>query len=279
MATLQLVHTRRAPKPPANNLVAQDPGDPAHHRRDRLGEEYPPRTFVPIEWDSGRWPYRTGEFFRGLPEKARTEFEWLAAPVCCQKATVLFTEQQYPRSVLCLLEGRVKLWVDSLDGRRLIVGIAEPGEILGLTAAVSGDRYGMIAESLFSCVVARIDRECFLDFLIRHAVAYRNVAHQLSQEYTRSREQSRMLGLSLTAAAKLARLLVGWCAEGQQTEHGIRIQCALTHQEIGEHIGVSRETVTRTMQELKKRDLVEQRGATLMISNFRGLEIFAGAAC
>ncbi|MGA9670191.1 MAG: Crp/Fnr family transcriptional regulator [Terracidiphilus sp.] len=254
-------------------------GDPTQHRRARLGEEYPPSTFAPIEWDSSRWPYKTGEFFRGLPESARTDFEWLATPVCCQRATILFTEQQLPRSVLCLLEGRVKLWVDSIDGKRLIVGIAGPGEILGLTAAVSGDRYGMTAESLFPCVIARLDRDCFLDFLVRNAVAYRNVARQLSQEHQRSREQLRLLGLSLTAHAKLARLLVGWCAEGQQTENGIRIQCALTHQEIGEHIGVSRETVTRTMQELKKRDLVEQRGATLVVSNFRGLEIFAGAAC
>jgi CRP-like cAMP-binding protein len=214
-----------------------------------------------------------------LPEKVMSEFEWLSGPACCQKGAVLFTEQQLPRTVLCLLEGRVKLSMNSCDGRRLIAGIARPGEILGLTSLISGDRYGMTAESLFPCAIARLDRQCFLEFLLRHPVAYGNVARQLSQEHQRSREQVRMLGLSLNASAKVARLLVTWCAEGQQTAQGIRIQCALTHGEIGEHIGVCRETVTRTLLELKKRELVEQRGATLLVSNFRGLEIYSGAAC
>jgi CRP/FNR family transcriptional regulator len=242
-------------------------------------EEFPKQSLTQLEWDCARWPYKAGEFFKGLPEEAMREFQSLAAPLSTQEATVLFTEQQQPTNVYCLLEGRVKFSINSLDGKRLIVGIANPGEILGLNSVVSGERFGINAETLFPCVMARFNRQCFLDFLSHHAVAYRNVARQLSQELKRNREQSRMLGLTMTAPAKLALLLVEWCAEGQQTEHGIRIQCSLTHGEIGEHIGVSRETITRTLQDLRKRELVEQHGAALVVSNFRGLEIYAGAAC
>jgi CRP/FNR family transcriptional regulator len=57
------------------------------------------------------------------------------------------------------------------------------------------------------------------------------------------------------------------------------IKCSLTHAEIGECIGVARETVSRTLSEFKLRELVEQRGATLVISNVRALEIYADRNC
>jgi CRP/FNR family transcriptional regulator len=85
-----------------------------------------------------------------------------------------------------------------------------------------------------------------------------------------------MVGFALTASIKLARLLVEWCADGRQTERGIRIQCSLTHEEIGECIGVARETVSRTLTDFKNRELVRQHGSTMFISSLRALEIYAG---
>ena len=86
----------------------------------------------------------------------------------------------------------------------------------------------------------------------------------------------RILGLALTAPVKLARLLLQCGAEGQQTEFGARILCSLTHEEIGEYIGTSRETITRNLTDFKKLDLVEQHGATLLIPSLHALEVFAG---
>ena len=101
-------------------------------------------------------------------------------------------------------------------------------------------------------------------------------ARQLSLEHRRSCEQLRILGLTSTAPAKLARLLVEWCADGHHTERGIRIHCPLTHGEIGEYIGASRETVSRTLADFKSRELAEQHGSTLVVLNLRALEIYAG---
>jgi CRP-like cAMP-binding protein len=94
--------------------------------------------------------------------------------------------------------------------------------------------------------------------------------------YKRACEQLRLLGFQLTAPAKLALLLLEWCGEGQRIERGARIHCSLTHGEIGQHIGVGRETVSRILADFKNRELVEQRGATLVISSLRALEIYAG---
>jgi CRP/FNR family transcriptional regulator, cyclic AMP receptor protein len=227
------------------------------------------------EWNDANAPWRAGEFYHCLSPKAISEFESLAAPFCCEGTTALFTEEQEPSSVLFLLEGTVKLSINSGDGRRLILGIAGPGDILGLNASVLGIPYEMTAETQFPCMITSLQRQSFLDFLLRYPVAWQNVARQLSLENKKACERLRTLGLTLTAPARLARLLVEWCANGHQTERGIRIHCSLTHEEIGEYIGASRETVTRALIDFKSRELAEQRGSTLIVMNLLALRFYA----
>ena len=56
---------------------------------------------------------------------------------------------------------------------------------------------------------------------------------------------------------------------------GTRLKVSLTHEEIGECIGTSRETVTRTLSDFKKSQLVDLHGSTMMISNMLALESYA----
>jgi CRP/FNR family transcriptional regulator len=181
--------------------------------------------------------------------------------------------------VLFLLEGKVKVTLNSIDGRRLILAMAGPGDILGLAAVVSGLPYQIAAETQFPSKLTSLSRRIFLDFLVRYPVAGQNVGLQLSQEFSQACEQLSTMGIGATSGTRLARLLLKWCAEGSQTERGMCIKCSLTHAEIGECIGVARETVSRTLSEFKLRELVEQRGATLVISNVRALEIYADRNC
>jgi CRP/FNR family transcriptional regulator len=226
-----------------------------------------------IAWNGTSAKWRAGEFFMFLSHAAIGEFESLASPFSCQENTVLFTEEQEPLRVLFLLEGSVKLSLNSVKGGRLIIGMAGPGEILGLTSAVSGLPYDMTAETQFPCVIAPLPRQSFLDFLIRHPKACLNVACQLSLDHKRACEQLHRIGLSSSAPRKLARLLLEWCGAdgGSKTQ----FHCSLTHEEIGEHIGVSRETVTRTLNYLKTQGLAEQHGSILILPNRTLLETFA----
>ena len=66
----------------------------------------------------------------------------------------------------------------------------------------------------------------------------------------------RTVGLSASVPERLARLLLGWSEPGQKTENSSRCRLSLTHEEIGEFIGASRETVTRTLSSFKHRHLV-----------------------
>jgi CRP/FNR family transcriptional regulator len=213
-----------------------------------------------------------------LSPEAQNELESLKTPFDCPVKTVLFSEEQVPDNILFLLAGQVKLSMNSCAGRRQILGIANPGETLGLASALSGSRYDITAETLSPCRIASIDRENFIGFLARNPSAYKNVARELCLDCARACEQVRRLSLAVTAPAKLARLLLEWCSVGQTTERGTRLLCSLTHGEIGEYIGASRETVTRIFSDFKCQELLESRGSTLIISNRKALEIYAEIA-
>jgi CRP/FNR family transcriptional regulator len=120
-----------------------------------------------------------------------------------------------------------------------------------------------------------VGRAEFLGFLMRHPEAYQTLSEELGREFTLACEQLRTVGLSSSAPEKLARLLLEWSERGQATESGTRFRFSLTHGEIGEFIGASRETVTRTLTIFKSRRLVMFNGSTLTIPNRAALEDFA----
>lgn len=219
---------------------------------------------------------KTGEFLSSLTYQAMVDLQGLQTVSSHPENSVLFEEKQAPYHMFIVLEGQVKLSMNSSDGRRLILRIAKPGEVLGLTSILSGSPYEVTAETLHPCKIASIRRQEFLGFLVRHPAAYESVARELSQDLNRACEQLRTVGLASSAPAKLARLLLGWSASGQQTDQGTRLKLSLTHEEIGECIGASRETVTRTLCDFKHRHLVDLRGSTLMIPNRMALESCAG---
>ena len=133
----------------------------------------------------------------------------------------------------------------------------------------------MTAETIRPCQVAFVRREDFQRFVAKHPEVSQGVARQMTMQYKAACEQLRTVGLSASAQEKLARLLLTWSAGTQQTKEGTRIKVPLTHEEIAEFIGTTRETVTRTLSDFKVRHLVAIQGSTLMIPSRAALESFA----
>jgi CRP/FNR family cyclic AMP-dependent transcriptional regulator len=219
--------------------------------------------------------YRQSEFFSGLSTPAVADLETLLVPVSHPANKVLFSETQSSGSVLVVIEGEVRLSINSTDGRRLSLRIAGAGEVLGLSSTLSGNPYEMTADTLYPAKIAHIARQDFLNFLARHPEAYATVTREVSRSYNLACEQLRMVGLSTSVPERLACLLLRWSESGQKHESPSRCRLSLTHEEIGEFIGASRETVTRTLSVFKNRQLVAQHGCTITIPSRMALESYA----
>ena len=220
---------------------------------------------------------RSERFFCDLPKAALAAFEKIKYSSAVPPGAVLFVEGQAPRGMYVVCRGRIKLSTTSRDGKTLILRIAEPGEVLGLHATVSGKPYELTAEALQASQLNFVKREDFLHFLQEHGDACLRAAQHLSQNCQSAYEMIRSLGLSHSVTEKMARLLLEWSEQGENTKDGVRIKIALTHEEIAQLVGTSRETVTRVLGDFRKQQIAQLRGSTLLIRNKPALEKLVGA--
>jgi CRP/FNR family cyclic AMP-dependent transcriptional regulator len=211
-------------------------------------------------------------FFCQLSAAAVKDFNTIKSAATYPAGALLFLEKQESRGVFVLCAGEVKLSISSSAGKTLILRVAKAGEILGLMATMDAMPYEVTAETLHPCRVAYIHRDDFVHFVAKHPEVYQNAVKQLSTLYSGACDQLRTVGLSASAPEKLARLLLSWSGDAKTTKAGTSIKLPLTHEEIAEFIGTTRETVTRTLSEFKNQHLVALEGSSLMISNRQALE-------
>ena len=219
---------------------------------------------------------RNSNFCCALSKPSLESLDHIKHATAYPEGAIIFVEGQTPRGVYILCQGRAKLMTTNSDGRSLIVKIAQPGDILGLHAVVSGKPYELAVETLQPSQLAYIAREDFLRFLKSHGDACLQAATQLSQECQSAYDVIRSIGLSHSVSEKMARLLLQWSTDAKVVDGAIRLKLSLTHEEMAQLIGTSRETVTRTLSQFKKQRLLELTGSTLVIRNKAALEQLVG---
>ena len=218
---------------------------------------------------------RSGNGFCALPPKSLQALNEIKHVSSYPEGALIFMEGQSARGVYILCQGRVKMMTTHSDGRTFILKIAEPGDVLGLHSVISGKPHEVTVETLQPAQLAFVRRDDFLRFIHDHATACLHAAEHLSRDCEAAYDVIRSIGLSHSASEKLARLLLQWADNGVVASGTIRIKLALTHEEIAQLIGCSRETVTRTLAEFKQKRVLELAGSTLVVRNKPALEQLA----
>jgi len=217
-------------------------------------------------------PHRQERLFCNLSDGAVKRLAGITSSAAYPKGATLFVEGQPARGLFVLCSGRVKLSTCSADGTTLILRISEPGEVLGLPATVTGTCYELTADVIEAGQANFIARTDFLSFLKDSGEAALRVAQQLGETYHSAIAEMRTIALSHSAGEKLARLLLEWASNYPEEKGQVRIELTLTHEEMAQMIGSSRETVTRRLTDFRKKQLLEVTGSTLVIKNKAALE-------
>ncbi len=217
----------------------------------------------------------THGFFCGLSESALQSFNEISHKSTLPAGAILFVEGQSPRGAFILCSGKVNLSTTSREGKILILKTAEAGEALGLSATISGVGYESTAETSTPCQLSFLDRNHLLDLMQSHSEVGSHAAQCLSRDYQSAYRDIHDLVLTRSSAGKLARLLLSHSPTQDSEEAESRIQSAMTHEEMAQRIGSSRETVTRLLSGLKKKRLIRLDGSILVIRDRAALEAMA----
>jgi CRP/FNR family cyclic AMP-dependent transcriptional regulator len=210
--------------------------------------------------------------FSDLPPAVVDALELASLTTSYPTGAVLFAEGQSPRGIFIVRRGRVKLSICGSDGRTLILRIVDSGCPLGVAAVVSGRPYEATAETQEPAEISFIRQSDLLRLMRLHGELALWVTQNISQDYASTCREIRDLILSDSASEKLARLLMGWLDQNTQSKTPSQVKMALTHEEIGQMIGSSRETVSRLLAGFKKQRIIQQSGSTLIIPSRIALE-------
>jgi len=188
---------------------------------------------------------------------------------------ILFVEGQSPRGIYVVCSGKVKLTTTSKDGRVLIFKQADAGDVLGLSAVISGTKYEMNAQTATACQLNFIGRQHVMAMLQKDSEFGVHVALWMSREFQSAYRGMHDLVLARSSSGKLARLLLSSAPPSLKASVESPLRSIMTHEEMAQRIGSSRETVTRLLTDLKKRRLIRLDGPTLIIRDRDGLEALA----
>jgi len=217
--------------------------------------------------------WRRDAFFCQLPSDAITALDSVTFTNVYPEGAILFSEGEIPRGVFLLCHGTAKLSISSGDGKKLITRVADHGELLGVSSCVSGNAHNTSAETLEPSQVNFVRRDDFLRIVASCGPAAMNALRQTSRDCDAGADHIRAIGLSRSAAEKLAHLLLTWCKHhGKSTDAGTRVQVLMTHEDISQIIGTSRETVTRLFRDFREQNIVTVRGSNVIIHNRAALE-------
>jgi CRP/FNR family transcriptional regulator, cyclic AMP receptor protein len=210
-----------------------------------------------------------------LSHEAWSELRRIWHPASFPAGQTVFVEGQPCRGVYFLRQGRAKLSIGSPEGRTLIVRIVGPGEILSLNSCLTGGLHDTTLETTQPTEFAFVRRNDFLQFLTEHKDASYLAGEQLMRDYRGAYELVRSLGLAHSTTQKLARFLLQWADENPAQDGVCHLRSRFTHDEIGQMVGATRETITRGLGLLRKEHVIDFSDAGLLICDRTALEQMA----
>lgn len=217
---------------------------------------------------------RKSGFFCGFSDETLRALNLVSHKSILPAGAILFVEGQAARGLFIICSGKVNLSTTSREGKILILKTVEAGEVLGLSAAISNVGYEATAETATPCQLNFVDRKQILDLLETYKEVGVHVAHCLSRDFQSAYRDIHGLVMTRSSAGKLARLLLSHSAEEDDSAER-RVHATMTHEEMAQRIGSSRETVTRLLSDLKRKQLIRSDGSSLVIRDRCALEALA----
>lgn len=191
-------------------------------------------------------------------------YRGLTAEQVCQARGLLSRHEYAPRAFLfcagepsrrlyVLRAGRVKLTRSLPDGREQILGLCEPGDLLGLDA-LAGECYTHSAQALTPAAACALAYPDLVKVFEQNPAVTLRVLERLRAELARAQRHISELGLK-SATERVASYLLSLVPPGRAVP--VRLSLPLTRQEMAELLGLTVETVSRTMTELARRGVVQ----------------------
>jgi CRP/FNR family cyclic AMP-dependent transcriptional regulator len=213
-----------------------------------------------------------GGFVALLAPDARAALLGLGRVRSYRRGATLLLQGARDDAVFVVLEGRIKVSLDTIDGREVVLAVLGPGDLLGEFEAIEP---GIVSRQASNIALEPVECRVFAaDDLRRFLVAHPAAALELLRLTIRkvyTADRRRVDATALDASHRLAHFLV----ERADAQCELELDIALTQEELASHIASSRESVVRALTALRTRGLIETGRRQITIRDMKGLRAYA----
>lgn len=188
-----------------------------------------------------------------------------------RRREVVYLPGDASRSVFFVCGGRVKICKVTRDGKSLTLGYCGPSEMFGESCLVGVAARTEMAEAVENALLAEIDRGDFERALAVHpALAVGVARHVIARRHDLENKLEALVFRDVSA--KLAEQLIKLADEyGVDDARGKLVAMKITHQELANLIGSTRETVSLTLSQFKRKRLIVTEGRKVILSDLGAL--------
>ncbi len=168
----------------------------------------------------------------------------------------------------------MKLTRTSREGKTLLVRIARPGDVLGLSAALANTQHEVTAQAIELSQIKLFPKGQFLYFIKHHLEGSLHAAESLNHEYNSALNDACRLALSNSIAGRVAHLLLELAnSDGTAQNAQPEIHLPLTHEEVASMLGSSRESITRVLSSFRRTGIISMKTTMVIILRKDALEL------
>lgn len=184
-----------------------------------------------------------------LADSAKNEFDLLfkgGQKKNYKKNVVVISEGESSSSFYLVKSGRVKVFLDDEQGKEIVLSVLGPGEYFGEMSLIDDEARSAGVTTLEDCALVVISRENFRKALLDNPDLSFQIMLGLSKKLRAATKKIGSLAL-MDVYGRVANTLLGLASEQDGT---LVVEQRLTHQEIANMVGASREMVTRIFGDL-----------------------------
>ncbi len=226
--------------------------------------------------DPGKEPDRkaflsTVPLFSGAPERALEVAASVVRPRSFEDGSVLFREGEVGDALYLLAGGLVKLSKVDLGGHEKTLALLQPPEFFGEMALLGHATRSATALALSKVQTLMLFRDDFERLLTAYPTVNLNLTTTLANRLRGMDDEAQVLSYK-DAPGRVAYVLLRLYRSGVVELDGSQAVVRLTHQDLANLAGTSRETVTRALKALEQEGVIETRPKEVTILDADGLE-------
>ncbi|MDI6453052.1 Crp/Fnr family transcriptional regulator [Peloplasma aerotolerans] len=202
------------------------------------------------------WYLSRVKMFDGLDHKDMQYIHKITKMSTIPKETIVQTPYNQSQGVFLVKEGKLRLYQLSEDGKQYTLGIIGSGNTFGNTSLLSFGTQDVYIETLEDTLICRFDQENLETFLMSKPDLLVKILRDLGkkiQEQNKMLEQLALYSIRDRIIYWLRKLAVDY---GQDEKDYVSIDLHLSHQELANMIGATRESVSVTLKELAREGII-----------------------